>query len=296
MAAQGLEHVCHRFNRLRDRLGSGGRPLSMERFARAMGFHHGSGVQRYIDPEHFGIDKQGLPGHLILKAIKAFAGQGDPPITEEELMQLSELSPTNTGPGPGPGRGPGRGGGSAAGDVEATAESPDTRRRTGAVTGGLQESHNIVTPEMLPYRDLRDFRSLDKDVPVFGTAAGAVEGAFQMNNDGSPIDTVRRPDSLLGAKNVYALYVQSDSMIPQYKPGDLIYVHPDRVAQIGDSVVVLVRYADVEDIQVFLKCLARRTARKLVLEQHNPKGTMEIETKYVQAIHRVLTTNELLGF
>lgn len=281
MANQGQDHVCHRFNRLRDRLGADGRPLSIERFARGMGFAYGSSVERYIDPEQFGIDKTGLPGHLIRRAIDAFAGHGEPPITEDELLQLSDLSPTR----PASGRG------------DATpAESRGSPRRTGFVTERPYESHNIVTPEMLPYRDLRDFRSLDKDVPVFGTAAGAVEGAFQMNNDGSPIDTVRRPDSLIGAKNVYALYVQSDSMIPQYKPGDLIYVHPDRVAQIGDSVVVLVRYADVEDIQVFLKCLARRTARKLVLEQHNPKGTIEIETKYVQAIQRVMTTNELLGF
>jgi len=268
MASQGLEHVCLRFNRLRDRLGSGGRPLSMERFARALGFHHGSGVQRYVNSEQYGLEKTGLPGHLIRKAIDAFVGHGEPPITEEELLQLSDLSPGG----------------------------PIIAPVGGAVTGGLQESHNIVTPEMLPYRDLRDFRSLDKDVPVYGTAAGAVEGAFQMNNDGSPIDTVRRPDSLIGAKNVYALYVQSESMIPQYKPGDLIYVHPDRPAQVGDSVVVLVRYADVDDIQVFLKVLARRTNKKLVLEQHNPNEKIEIEMKYVQAIQRVMTTNELLGF
>jgi SOS-response transcriptional repressor LexA len=241
----------------------------MERFARAMGFAYGSSVERYIDPEKYGPEKTGLPGHLIRKAIDAFAGQGEPPITEAELLQLSELSP--------------------GGPIFPAGDG-------GAVTAGLQESHNIVTREMLPYRDLRDFRSLDKDVPVYGTAAGAVEGAFQMNNDGSPIDTVRRPDSLIGAKNVYALYVQNESMIPQYSPGDLIYVHPDRPAMVGDSVVVLVRYADVDDIQVFLKVLARRTSRKLFLDQHNPKETIEIETKYVQAIHRVLTTNELLGF
>ncbi len=287
MAEQGQDHVCHRFNRLRARLGSGGKPLSMERFARGMGFAYGSSVERYIDPEKFGLDKKGLPGHLIRRAIDAFAGHGEPPISEDELLHLSDLSPTT----PGSGRD-----GAAPGEFAARLESQRPPRVTDAVTERPHESHNIVTPEMLPYRDLRDFRSLDKDVPVFGTAAGAVEGAFQMNDDGSPIDTVRRPDSLIGAKNVYALYVQSDSMIPQYKPGDLIYVHPDRPAQIGDSVVVLVRYADVEDIQVFLKCLARRTARKLVLEQHNPKGTIEIETKYVQAIQRVMTTNELLGF
>jgi phage repressor protein C with HTH and peptisase S24 domain len=274
MAAQGLEHVCHRFNRLRDRLGSGGRPLSVERFARGMGFAYGSSVERYIDPEKYGPDKQGLPGHLIRRTIDAYAGQGDPPITEDELLGLSELSQSRT----------------------AAPDAWSEPRQSGSVTGGLQESHNIVTPEMLPYRDLRDFQPLDKDVPVYGTAAGAVEGAFQMNNDGSPINTVRRPDSLIGAKNVYALYVQSDSMIPQYKPGDLIYVHPDRPALVGDSVVVLVRYADVEDIQVFLKCLVRRTDKKLVLEKHNPKGKLEIDMKYVQAIQRVMTTNELLGF
>ena len=119
MATQAQDHVCFRFNRLRDRLGTGGKPLSLERFARSMGFHHGSGVQRYIDPEHFGIDKQGLPGHLILKAINAFVGQGDPPITEEELMRLSELSPTNAASGRG---------GATAGDFDAPAESLGSRR------------------------------------------------------------------------------------------------------------------------------------------------------------------------
>src|SRR5262245_22597342 len=66
----------------------------------------------------------------------------------------------------------------------------------------------VVAPEIrvadVPYPELG---RLPKDVPVMGTVAGSElgHGAFQLTTD--VVDFVRRPAGLLGAKDVYALYV-----------------------------------------------------------------------------------------
>ncbi|WP_416897656.1 MAG: hypothetical protein ACMVY4_19685 [Minwuia sp.] len=44
------------------------------------------------------------------------------------------------------------------------------------------------------------------DIPVMGTAAGSLTGAFQLESD-TPIDHVRRPPGIATAVDVYAIYV-----------------------------------------------------------------------------------------
>ena len=79
--------------------------------------------------------------------------------------------------------------------------------------------------------------SMKKDVPVYGTAAASHNGgAFQL--DTGVIDYVRRPPTLETAKDIYALYVEGNSMEPQFWPGDLIFVHPHKPARSGDAVII----------------------------------------------------------
>jgi phage repressor protein C with HTH and peptisase S24 domain len=156
-------------------------------------------------------------------------------------------------------------------------------------------SHGIATGNTLLYREEADFRSLPRNMPVMGTTAGAKEGAFQLSAGGEPIDYIRRPQHLDGARNAYALYVVNDSMYPKYEPGDPVFVHPDKPVQVGDYVVVQVHNHDGGSVEAYLKKLVRRTATKVVLEQFNPAKTMELKVKDIIAIHRVLTATELFG-
>ena len=149
------------------------------------------------------------------------------------------------------------------------------------------KSHQGAPP--LPART-----SMPLDVPVMGTAAGSLtRGAFQF--EGGVVDYVRRPPALSSAKDVYALYVEGESMVPQYHPGELIYIHPHRPARIGDIVVVQCRNGEHSPEEASLGIYRRRTEKSFVLGKHNPVSEVELNRSHVIAVHRVLTTNELFG-
>src|SRR5579871_3343015 len=63
--------------------------------------------------------------------------------------------------------------------------------------------------------------SMDKDVPVYGTAEGGRDGSFEMNT-GDPIDHVRRPPGVGRTADVYAIYLEGESMLPAIRPGALL--------------------------------------------------------------------------
>lgn len=137
--------------------------------------------------------------------------------------------------------------------------------------------------------------SWPRDVPVHGTAAGAVTGAMQIEAD-STVDYVLRPPGIAGARDVYGLYVVGDSMEPRYFEGDLVYVHPGRPVRVGDFVVVQTQAHDHDPPQSYIKRLTRRTAENVILEQFNPAETfITIPARFVIKMHRVLTTNDLMG-
>ncbi|MGM5087561.1 S24 family peptidase [Rhizobium sp. 814_E9_N1_1] len=135
---------------------------------------------------------------------------------------------------------------------------------------------------------------LPTDVPVLGTAAGShLQGAFQISND--PVDWARRPPALIGAVGIYALYVEGESMVPQWPPGELIFVTPNKPPRLGDGVVVQIRAAPHEPIQATLGVYARRTADRFVIRKHNPPAEIEIARGTIVDIHKVLTIAELFG-
>lgn len=135
---------------------------------------------------------------------------------------------------------------------------------------------------------------LANDVPVRGTAAGShAGGAFQLET--SVVDWVRRPPALLGAMNAYALYVEGVSMMPEHRPGDLRFVHPDRPARIGDSVVVQVQTIPNGEVQAMIGHLLKRTEKAVFLGKLNPEATVELKRETVKSIHKILTLNDLFG-
>lgn len=135
--------------------------------------------------------------------------------------------------------------------------------------------------------------AMANDVPVMGTAAGShTKGAFQFSS--TPIDYVRRPPALTNAKDIYALYVEGQSMEPEFRPGQLIYVHAHKPPRFGDAVIIQTQVAEGE-FEATIGIYAKKTAEAVFIEKHNPKATIQITRSIVVAVHKVLTTNELFG-
>ncbi|PRD42346.1 XRE family transcriptional regulator [Phyllobacterium phragmitis] len=138
-----------------------------------------------------------------------------------------------------------------------------------------------------------NMRLLPNDVPVLGTAAGSHHaGSFIMEGI---IDYVRRPPALVGARNVYAVFIEGTSMEPEHNPGDLRFIHPDRPARVGDSVIIQTSKGAMENVEGTIGRLAKRTATTITLQKLNPPALIEFEIATIFAMHKVLTMNELFG-
>ncbi len=135
--------------------------------------------------------------------------------------------------------------------------------------------------------------ALPADVPVMGTAAGSLAGSFRFED--GVIDYVRRPPGLAGARDVYAIFITGESMVPEHRPGDLRFVNPHRPPHVGDTVVVQIKAHETAPIEAYIKHLVRRTADWLVLAQLNQPAEIKVKPATVVAVHKVLSVNELFG-
>jgi hypothetical protein len=149
--------------------------------------------------------------------------------------------------------------------------------------------------------------SMDKDIPVYGTALGASEDIWEDHkgevaieqtdlNTGEVIDYFRRPPSLRDRRDVYVLYTAGDSMSPAYEEGSPILVDPRQPPSLRDYVVAYLRDTDDEYASaVLIKRLVRRSSSFVELEQYNPPAIFRMDAKRFRAMHRVKPWGEVFG-
>jgi phage repressor protein C with HTH and peptisase S24 domain len=133
----------------------------------------------------------------------------------------------------------------------------------------------------------------DFDVEVRGISVGGEDDEFYFN--GEVIDHIRRLPGIKRAKNVFALNVSGESMMPRYEPGEPIYVQKTNPVA-GDYVVVeLFPETEGQSGKAFLKQLVRRTGLRVICKQFNPPKEVEFDAGEVKDIYRVLKPKDLLG-
>lgn len=132
-----------------------------------------------------------------------------------------------------------------------------------------------------------------RDLPVMGTAAGALTNGFEITRD--VIDYVYRPPSLFGAREAYAIYVISESMVPLHNPGDLCFVHPGRPLKRGDSAIIQVQNTSNGPIEAYIKTFLNQNGEWLHARQLNPPSDVDYLRSTVLHMHKVMTMNDLFG-
>jgi phage repressor protein C with HTH and peptisase S24 domain len=152
-----------------------------------------------------------------------------------------------------------------------------------------QERQKIIEAPSLPLRE-----TMERDIPVLGTTLAGKEGDFQMAN-GEPIDYALRPPHLAKRKDLFAAYVQGDSMKPWKRTGQLVFVD-SRPPQVGSHVMIELRPIPPDNDRLcFLKLLVKITGAKVRVAQYHPAREFEIDRNRVLKIWRVLEPEELLG-
>ena len=132
------------------------------------------------------------------------------------------------------------------------------------------------------------------DVQILGVTYGGDDGDFSFN--GEVAGYVRRPPGVANLRNVFALHLLSDSMVPRYDPGELIYAG-GREPVPGDHVVIEL-YGDTENQagKSFVKKLIKRTSKEIVVQQYNPDKMITFDPRTVRHLWRVIPLKELFGF
>ncbi|MEM1376168.1 MAG: S24 family peptidase [Pseudomonadota bacterium] len=129
-----------------------------------------------------------------------------------------------------------------------------------------------------------------KKLPVFGLAAGSIQGALTMTDD--PVDWVPCPPALADAREIYVLWVTGESMAPAYEPGQKIYVSKVQPIRRGDYVVV--QESRDGGTATSIKRFVSKNHLRVVTEQYNPAGTVEFTSEHVREIDRVIPWDELI--
>jgi len=101
-------------------------------------------------------------------------------------------------------------------------------------------------------------------IPVRGAARGG--GKQEMFLSDGPIDHVPRPYYLTHAKDAYAIYVVGDSMVPMYRPRQLLFINPYKPPSPGSGVVVIDKKG-----AVLIKEFVRQKPNGVVLREYQPK-------------------------
>lgn len=126
-----------------------------------------------------------------------------------------------------------------------------------------------------------DTGQLLKDLPIKGQAYG--NNGNMLFTDDLVNTYTERPWHLLGRPEAYACYIYGESMVPAYRPGNLVYVDPSRPANIGDDVIVILANGEA-----MVKHLVRRKADSVIFEQHNPSKEIAIPTAEIDRIDRIV--------
>ncbi|MCG5247954.1 XRE family transcriptional regulator [Methylorubrum extorquens] len=185
-----------------------------------------------------------------------------------------------------------------AGQIQSTEHLPK-------IVDALSLDHNLFPAEAFqrfhieqvtrarPKRDLPEFAKdpaywataagLIGEVPLYASAEGG-DGALIIERD--PIGTVRRPPELQGVKDGYAIYHVGESMVPEFEPGDTLYINPRLTALINTTCVFY--NTSAEEPRAMVKRLKGETSDEWRVAQHNPPLTFSISKADWGIRHRVI--------
>ena len=132
-----------------------------------------------------------------------------------------------------------------------------------------------------------------RNVPELGIAVGGEDGDFTLN--GEALDYVPRP-AALATRDVFALRVKNESMVPRFDEGHLLYVERKREPRAGeDGIIELWPPEEGEAGRAFIKHIKSKDAVRIVAQQFNPPKDLVFARSKVKALYRVVPNNELFG-
>lgn len=123
-------------------------------------------------------------------------------------------------------------------------------------------------------------------IPVHGAARGG-EKQEMFLMDG-PIDHVPRPYYLAHSKDAYAITVIGNSMVPMFRPRQLLFVNPYKLPTPGNGVIII----DKKNA-VLIKEFVKQKPNGIVVREYQPKQRdFTIAQSDIVSVHAVVGAAE----
>lgn len=139
-----------------------------------------------------------------------------------------------------------------------------------------------ATPRIVSADDAARPLPSEGDIPLHAAVEG---GPGELLIEREPIDFIARPDRLAGVPDAYAVYVVGDSMVPEFEPGDIAFVHP-RLPLVPNAACVFYTL-DGENDRAAIKRLVKQTQQLWTVQQWNPAKTFDLDRRKWPRAHRV---------
>jgi hypothetical protein len=162
-------------------------------------------------------------------------------------------------------------------------KGPTTRPAAGRSAG----------PEGIPQAPLpaRAAPGLDPDrldIPVWASVAAGDEDGTMLLTD-SPIDYIRRSETMVGVANPFAFYIVGDSMLERFAQGDQAVVNPSLPLRPGDDCIFINLAADGTQFGL-VKRLLRSSVDHWRVRQLNPRRDFDLSKRKWSRAFRIAET------
>lgn len=122
------------------------------------------------------------------------------------------------------------------------------------------------------------------DVPLYASAEG---GAGSLIIERDPIGAEKRPHELQGVKGGYAIFLVGESMVPEFEPGDTLFINPRMPALPNTSCVF---YSNKnEEPTATVKRYLRDGDDAWIVRQFNPARDFELDKSEWAVRHRIVS-------
>ncbi|CAH1665534.1 MULTISPECIES: helix-turn-helix domain-containing protein [unclassified Chelatococcus] len=167
------------------------------------------------------------------------------------------------------------------------AKAEDGRIKGSHLTLASDSSSRVPAPNAGRAANLTPMGGVIRTIPVLGHAAGGAPGrGFIIMGD--IIERVPCPPWLESVDGAYALYVDGESMVPRYFPGERVYIHPHKPPSPNDFVVAQVKRPGDFEPHGYIKQYKGWDRGMLILHQFNPDEDLEFDGDEVVALHKIV--------
>lgn len=125
-----------------------------------------------------------------------------------------------------------------------------------------------------------------ESMPVRAAARGGVDQ--EMFLEDGPIDWVKKPDYLKNARDPYGMYVVGESMMPRFRPAQILHINPYKPPACGAGVIVVKR-----NQAILIKEFVRRSPEGVVLREYQPEAReFTVAEEDLDTVHTVVGLQE----